>query len=71
MSDSKKDLSPYRAIGFAFLPVAVVFLITNDTNAIALPFVVLAITFFILGSQKQRPEQSAEGDAAPTDDPPR
>lgn len=68
MSDSKKDLNTYRAVGFAFLPLAVVFFITNDNKAIALPFFVLAITFFILGSQKKRSEESDQGDARPTDD---
>lgn len=64
MSNSKKTLDTYTAVGFAFLPLAIVFLITNDNKAIALPFFVLGVTFLILGTRKKKPEESDPDDAA-------
>ncbi|QCQ17547.1 hypothetical protein [Microbacterium sp. RG1] len=54
MSDQKQSWnSTYATVGFTFFTLAVVFWLTMDNVAIALPFFVLAITFVVIGITSQ------------------
>ncbi|WDG18199.1 hypothetical protein [Microbacterium sp. Clip185] len=64
MSDQKQSWnSTYATVGFTFFTLAVVFWLTMDNIAVALPFFVLAITFVVIGTTSKSDKTDETGDA--------
>ena len=69
MSDEKKDSdTTYYTLAITFGAIAVVFAITMDNPALALPFGVLALTFLVIGFQQKNGRGEA-GEPGPDDEP--
>jgi len=72
MSNEKNDFrTTYYGVAVAFLAAAVVFWITMDNKAIALPFGVLGVTFAVLAYQRKggrdaEPNGDPDGDRDPS-----
>lgn len=68
MSDRKQPWnSTYATIGFTFFTLAIVFWLTMDNIAIALPFFVLAITFVVIGTTSKGGDSGETDEAADTE----
>jgi sulfite exporter TauE/SafE len=54
------EKSTYTALGIVFAGVGVVFMVTMDTAALALPFIALGIAFFAMGVSAARKKSAGE-----------
>jgi hypothetical protein len=63
MSDSKNSRQTYLGVAASFFVLAIAMWLTMDNWAIALPFVTLALTFFVLGARQGDTTESDENDA--------
>lgn len=54
MTESKDDRRTNATLGAVFLPVAVTLWLTMDNWAIALPFLVLGLTFLAVGMMSRK-----------------
>ena len=52
----------YLGVGIAFLPLAIALWITLDNWTFALPFVILAMTFFIMSAKSAPAYESGNDD---------
>ncbi|MDN3497511.1 hypothetical protein QL996_16340 [Planococcus sp. APC 4015] len=62
MAESKDERRTYASLGAVFLPLGIVFWLTMDNWAVALPFLVLGLTFLAVGMKPGRkPKPGADG----------
>lgn len=63
MTDSKDERRTYSTLAIVFLPLGVVLGLTTENWTIGLPFLVLAMTFLVLGMKPAKKPESSEDDA--------